>query len=139
VSLHVLVLTTEIMSATIAGLWLSAYATAGLRYLLHGKDIPEVVDAAFIAKYLAQAAKEKWYHRILETFDVFVNVIARGEPDETISTRSYRALLEGKLWGRAMSYFLNLYQPQHGPKACVGDLYRAQSRALVCRKILGID
>lgn len=85
---------------------------------------PDVID---VQAQEAQAAKEGYVHRVLVAFDIFVNVIFRGREDETISARSYRATLEGKLWGRVMNAFLNIFQSNHGAKAAAGDLERAQS------------
>ena len=55
-----------------------------------------------------------------------MNVIFGGDPDETISSRSARAATEGKLWGKILSHFLDLFQTDHGAKAEVGDLTRAE-------------
>ena len=77
----------------------------------------------------AQTAKEGYLHRLAVAFDIFVNVLFRGREDETISARSYRAALEGKLWGRILNACLNLIQANHGAKAAAGDLERAQSIA----------
>jgi hypothetical protein len=76
----------------------------------------------------AQAAHEGWVHRSLVAFDQAVNVIVlRGQPDETISSHSARAALEGKKWGVVMSKFLNLFQKDHGAKAIAGDEQRAEN------------
>jgi hypothetical protein len=93
-------------------------------------------DQINIAAQEKQAAQEGYIHRVLVAFDQFVNVIFRGRPDETISARSYRAALEGKLWGRAMNAFLNIFQSNHGAKAAAGDLERSQSIDATETKIL---
>ncbi len=86
-----------------------------------------------------QAAKESWLHRCLVAFDIAVNVILlRGQQDETISTHSWRAQQENKLWGKLMCKWLNGFQPNHGPKAASGDLQRAQSRVVVLSKLLQV-
>ena len=138
-SIHALLLAGKIVGLTIIGLWASAFLIAGIRHLVHGSDVPEVIDDAFYAKYAAQAATEKWLHRFLVVFDIAFNVLLRGQEDETLSSRAYRASLESKLWGRVMNYWLDLYQIQHGPKAMVGDLYRALNRMTTNKKILGIE
>ncbi len=114
------------------------FAIKGIRRLKDGPDIDEPIDSAFITKYTNRAASEGWLHRSFVVIDVLINVFFRGQTDETISGRSYRASLEGKLWGRVMSYWLSLYQWQHGPKAAVGDLWRAQNRVTTNKKVLGI-
>jgi hypothetical protein len=132
------ILAGEISGGIIAGLWIVAYGVAGIRYLRFGPDVLEVINEAFYVKYAAQAAAEQWLHRFLVVFDIACNVAARGQEDETISSRSWRASLEGKLWGRVLNKWLNLLQPQHGPKAMVGDLYRALNRVALNKKILGL-
>lgn len=78
-------------------------------------------------KARAQAKKESYPIKVLIGFDQFVNVIAGGHPGETISARSARAATQGKLWGKAMSGFLNLFQKNHGARAQAGDLERAET------------
>jgi hypothetical protein len=66
--------------------------------------------------------------RVLLALDMFCNVVLfRGRLDETISTHSARAAVEGKCWGIWMSKFLNLFEKDHGAKASAGDLIRAES------------
>lgn len=84
----------------------------------------------------AQAASEGYIHRVLVASDQFANVVFRGRPDETISARSYRAALEGKLWGKLLSKGLNLIQKNHGADAAAGDLERSQSIASTEEKVL---
>lgn len=74
-----------------------------------------------------QAAKEGYLVRILIGFDMFINVIANGHPDETISSRAARASTEGKLWGKIMSRFLDIFQTDHGADAEAGDVQRADT------------
>lgn len=97
-----------------------------------------IPDQINIAKQEAQAAAEGWAHRTLVALDIFVNVLFRGRPDETISARSYRAALEGKTWGTVMNAFLNLFQANHGAKAAAGDLERAKEAAQLEDKTLGV-
>ena len=128
----------EILSVAIGALWAIAFIIAGLRRLISGPDKELPVDAAFIAHYEYQSATEGWFHRFLVAFDIMWNVIFRGQEDETLSGHSYRAALEGKLWGRIMTYWLSLFQVQHGVKAVIGDLQRAKSRVIVNSKVLGL-
>ena len=88
----------------------------------------------------AQAAKEGWLHRSLVAFDQAVNVIVlRGQPDETISSHSARAAIEGKKWGVVVSKFLNLFQKDHGAKAIAGDDQRAENIEQIEEKSGGIS
>lgn len=84
------------------------------------------LTAAQTSEQEKQASKEGYVRRVLIGFDQFVNVVCGGHPDETISARSGRAAAEGKLWGKAMSRFLDVFQPDHGAKAEAGDLARAE-------------
>jgi hypothetical protein len=84
----------------------------------------------------SQAADEGYLHRVLVALDIFLNVVFKGREDETISARSYRAALEGKIWGRIMNAFLDIFQSNHGAKAAAGDLERANSIAVTENKIL---
>lgn len=74
----------------------------------------------------AQAGKEGYFKRVLIGFDQFVNTLLGGHPDETISARAGRAATEGKLWGKIMAGFLNLFQTNHSAKAVAGDDERAK-------------
>lgn len=85
------------------------------------------LDAAQTATQEARAAHEQYLHRVLVALDQFMNVMADGDPDETISARAARAAEKGKPWGVAMSRFLNLFQQDHGPKAQAGDAERAEA------------
>jgi hypothetical protein len=137
-SLHVLILTAEIIPSIIAGLWATAFGIAGIRRLIHGPDVFELVDAAFVAKYASRSETEGWPHRCLVAIDICCNVLCRGQEDETLSGRAYRASLKGKLWGKILNSWLGLIQVQHGVKALVGDLTRARARVIINEKVLGL-
>lgn len=80
-----------------------------------------------IAEQEAEVARENYFRRALVTLDIFINVLCGGMPDETISSRASRADLAGKAWGRWMSWFLNLFELDHGAKAQAGDRERAEA------------
>ena len=127
-------LVAEIIGFTIAGLISVAGAVATVRALFHLTPKPYTLAVAE-----AKAAAEGWLHRSLVAFDIALNVIVlRGQQDETVSSHSYRASIEGKLWGKLMISWLNWFQPQHGQKAAAGDLERAQVRVAVLSKLLGV-
>ena len=119
----------------VVGLILSGLFTSAIRSIFHlntGKavGVPEMME---------QASKEGWIHRCLVALDIVINVILlRGQQDETISSHSWRAMNGGKLWGRAMCWWLNLFQENHGFKAACGDLERATVRCEVLKKALGV-
>ena len=94
---------------------------------------PDVIN---VTQQESQAADEGYLHRVLVALDIFLNVVFKGREDETISARSYRAALEGKIWGRIMNAFLDIFQSNHGAKAAAGDLERANSIAATENKIL---
>lgn len=75
----------------------------------------------------SQAAHEGYVHRTLVGLDQFVNVIAGGNPDETISARSARAAKRGGVVGKFMCWWLDKLQKNHGEDAEAGDLERAQN------------
>jgi hypothetical protein len=128
----------EISGAIIAGLFLVPFTMVTIRTWLDGSAPTWNPNDIVIAE--AQSAKEGWIHRILVAFDIFCNVaLWRGQEDETISTHSYRAFLEGKLWGKIMNHWLSWFQPNHGAKAASGDLQRAQVRVAILKRILGVD
>lgn len=90
-----------------------------------------------VAAAEAKAAEEGWLHRSLVAFDIAVNVIVlRGQADETISAHSWRASVEGKLWGKLMTKWLDWIQPFHGQKAASGDLERAKVRVKILSRML---
>lgn len=74
-----------------------------------------------------QASTEGYFIRVLIAFDIFANVVFKGNPDETLSSRSARAATEGKWWGIILSKFLDLFQSDHGAKAEAGDVTRAEA------------
>lgn len=134
---HFLVLTSAIIFGTIAFLIFLSLAIRAIRYQVKGPDPKWTVND--IPQALAKAQAEGWIHRSLAAFDIAVNVIGlRGQQDETISTHSYRAFLEKKLWGKCMCWWLNGFQANHGPKAACGDYVRARNRVAILNKILGL-
>lgn len=106
---------------------------------LNTQDI-KVWSNTDVPTVMAKAAKEGWAHRSLAAFDIAFNVIVlRGQQDETISTHAWRAAQKGKLWGRVMCWWLNLFQATHGQHAACGDLERATVRVAILKKALGIQ
>lgn len=136
--MHNLILGLEIFFGAVGGLIILGLFVSSIRSLL-GHNTVAVWQNSDIAKTMAQAAAEAWWHRSLCAFDIAVNVILlRGQQDETISTHSWRAYTEGKLWGKTMCWWLNLFQPNHGVQAACGDLERATARVAVLKKFLGL-
>lgn len=129
----------EIVGLTAAAIFISGPITATIRAIIDGHfELSGPFTQVDVVKAMALAAKEGWLHRFLVALDIFCNVtFLRGQQDETISTHSYRASLEGKLWGKLMTGWLNLFQANHGAKAASGDLQRAQVRVATLLKILG--
>ncbi len=119
----------------VVGLIVAGFITSTIRTLFGRPSQSWTIESA-----MNQAAKEGWLHRSLCAFDICVNVILiRGQQDETISTHSWRAAQEGKIWGKYMCWWLNLFQKDHGPQAAAGDLERALVRVVVLKKALGIN
>lgn len=135
--MHTILFILELAAATIAGLILIGLGVASLRACLG--ETNETWILSDVAAAEAKAQKEIYPKRVLAAFDVFCNVVFfKGQQDETISTHSWRASLEGKLWGKAMIWWLNLMQPNHGQHAACGDLEKAAARVSVLAKLLGI-
>lgn len=126
---------------TIAGLIVMALAMASIRALLgHSKQKQMPWVPGDVASAEARAAAEGYLHRVLVALDIFLNVVVlRGQQDETISTHSWRASVEGKLWGKGMNTWLGWIQPFHGQKAASGDLERATARVSILSKALGVS
>lgn len=96
---------------------------------------PENIQAA-----MARANTEGRVHRWLDAFDIFLNVtFMNGQNDETMSAHAWRASCEGKLWGKAMNWWLDGFQPNHGYQAACGDLQRSLNRMAVEKKALGLQ
>lgn len=78
-----------------------------------------------------EAMHEGWFHKDAVAFDQMVNVFAGGNPDETISSRMARWATEDtgfrKHFGEAVCAALNLIESDHGAKAEVADLARAEN------------
>ena len=72
--------------------------------------------------------------RVLVAFDVFVNVLALGENDETISARIGRAYNRNKWWGRVGEVVLDNIETGHSEHAILHDLERAEEIAEIERK-----
>jgi hypothetical protein len=135
---HDLRLAGEITLSVISGLIALSVIFQSLRAALGGTK-EYWAGPAQVAVQEAKAAKESWPHRMLVAFDIAFNVIVlRGQQDETISTHSWRAQQEGKLWGKAMCWWLDGFQQNHGQKAASGDLERAKSRVAQLSKLLGV-
>jgi hypothetical protein len=70
--------------------------------------------------------REHYLRRCLIAFDIFCNVVFFfGDEDETISAHSARAATQGKRWGIVLSWFLDLFQRDHGAHAVADDEARA--------------
>ena len=136
--LHKILLGVEIYAIAASGL----VVVSMLFRLIHkvlGTSNNMPMNPANIAKAMAKSNDESRIHRWLDAFDIFLNVtFMNGQNDETMSAHAWRASLEGKLWGKAMNWWLCGFQPNHGYQAACGDLQRALNRAAVEKKALGI-
>jgi len=136
--LHKILLGVEIYAIAASGL----VVVSMLFRLIHkvlGTSNSMPMNPANIAKAMAKSNDESRIHRWLDAFDIFLNVtFMNGQNDETMSAHAWRASLEGKLWGKAMNWWLCGFQPNHGYQAACGDLQRALNRAAVEKKALGI-
>jgi hypothetical protein len=83
------------------------------------------LDPAQQGQVWQYAAREGYPYRCLVALDMFANTLTGGYLCETISSRSARADRAGKWWGTAMSWFLDLFEYDHGAKAMAADAERA--------------
>ena len=54
-----------------------------------------------------------WGRRLAVAVDQFANVLALGDPDETISSRAGKARRKGKRWGCVLCGLLDRIDPGH--------------------------
>lgn len=94
---------------------------------------------AQIAAAERQAGNEAYLHRVLVGFDQMWNVVAGGEPDETISSRAERDAQKHELLAVVLSKALDIFQRNHGQKAQAGDLERADTVAATEADSLGVS
>jgi len=137
--LHKLLLGGEIYLAAASALVVVSLIFRGIHHLL-GTSNSMPMNPANIAIAMEKSNHESRIHRWLDAFDIFLNVtFMNGQNDETMSAHAWRASCEGKLWGRAMNWWLNGFQPNHGYQAACGDLQRALNRVAVEKKALGLE
>lgn len=137
--LHKLLLGVEIYAIAATSLVVLSLTIGTIRGLFNRNAVPfsypQDVPAAS-----ARAQAEGYLHRILVALDIFLNVVfLLGQQDETMSTHAWRASLEGRWWGKAMNWWLNGFQAQHGPQAASGDLERASVRVATLVKALNLN
>jgi hypothetical protein len=137
--LHKFILGGEIYLAAASGL----VVASGLFRLLHralGTSNSRPMTPENIQAAMARSNDESRVHRWLDAFDIFLNVtFMNGQNDETMSAHCWRAAQAGHLWGRAMNWWLEGFQPNHGYQAACGDLQRAINRIAVEKKALGLQ
>ena len=90
-----------------------------------------------IAQAEEKASHEAYLHRVLVALDQFGNVLADGNPGETISARSGRLAAQGNRFGKFMQWWLGKIQKNHCEKAEAGDLERAEAVEAVEKESLG--
>jgi hypothetical protein len=84
------------------------------------------ITAQEVQQDFQDVRREHYVRRCLIAFDIMCNVVFfNGDEDETISSHSARAATQGKRWGIALSWFLDLFQRDHGAHAVAGDECRA--------------
>lgn len=137
--LHKFILGGEIYLAAASGL-IVVSTLFRLVHLILGTSNSMPMNPENIAKAMAKSNNESRIHRWLDAFDIFLNVtFMNGQNDETMSAHAWRASVDGKLWGKAMNWWLNGFQPNHGYQAACGDLQRALNRVAVEKKALGLQ
>lgn len=129
VEIYLAAATALVIVSMLFRLWHHIRGTANSRPMT-----PENIQAA-----MERSANESRIHRWLDAFDIFLNVtFMNGQNDETMSAHCWRASQAGHLWGKAMNWWLEGFQPHHGYQAACGDLTRALARVDVEKKALGL-
>ena len=70
-----------------------------------------------------------YLHALFVAFDQLLNTALLGSPDETLSSRAYRADQGGKVFGRIFRPAIDMlffWQPRHCYSAYVAELQRRQ-------------
>lgn len=128
----------KILLISLFGVFFTGFLVATIRAIIGDHAKPWSVSD--VAQAEARTAVEPYWHRVLVALDIFINVVfIKGQEDETISTHSWRASLLNRTWGKAMIWWLNLFQANHGQQAASGDLERAENRVIVLSKLLQVD
>lgn len=72
---------------------------------------------------------DDWIFRVLVAVDQFFNALFDGDPDETISSRAYKASLKGERWGCVLCKVLNWISRDHCLKSVEWDEGRKDARS----------
>jgi hypothetical protein len=70
--------------------------------------------------------KQTYPRRLVTALDLFLNAVAGGRLDETISSRCSKAALGGNVPAKALVWVFDLFQQDHIYAAPEGDEIRAQ-------------
>ena len=137
--IHKILLGVEIYAIAASALVIASMIGRTIWYLLgQSNKMPQTPENIAIA--MEKTNHESRIHRWLVAFDIFLNVtFMNGQNDETMSAHCWRASLEGHWWGKAMNWWLNGFQPNHGYQAAAGDLQRSLNRAAIEKKALGLS
>jgi len=63
----------------------------------------------------------RWAFGVAVALDQLANAILGGNPDETISSRAYKASLKGKAWGCVLCRLLDWIDPGHCERSVEWD------------------
>lgn len=92
-------------------------------------DPVQPLDPDQVAQQVKNDLNERYAHRVIQTGDDLVEVVADGETDHTISSATAHQVVAGKgFLHRIAGWFqrgLNLFSPDHGEKATIADDVRA--------------
>jgi len=136
--LHKILLGLEIYGIAAGSLVVVSIAIGTIRSWIDRNAVPFIYPQD-VPTAEAKAAAEAWWHRQLDALDIWMNsFFFNGYSGETMSTHAWRASLSGVWWGKAMNWWLNGFQAQHGPQAASGDLERSCAEVERLKKLLGI-
>jgi len=132
----------EIILAVILGQFVLGYVIS----LFRNWNAPVVKTLQQVTTLMKTVAGEGYVHRVLVAFDIFVNVICGGCPDETISSHVRRVsdAHPGASWNpivwvaKVLNGWLDVISHDHGQHAEAGDLERAEAVEQIEDKSLGV-
>jgi len=74
-----------------------------------------------LGKKFKDERTKKYGYNLLITEDQKFNVITGGDPDEVFSSRTEKAKVNGQLWAKIISKFLDIFEKDHTKKSLERD------------------
>lgn len=90
---------------------------------------PNIPTLNHIQSVISMSSLWRYLIQILVAVDQLANAILWGAPDETLSSRAYRADRDGKILGRVLRPLIDLmffFDPDHCRQAYLAEVHRRQ-------------